>query len=140
MKRLSKQSKVMLLVATTLVAMVATIPAAIWLTHTGSAETGHARLLCEQHNQASHTVYISPDHVIPAVISAKHCDILIVVNLSSHPALVAIFSGRRLLAYDGATSRTLGPQQQVTITLVDGGQYQLGDSQAIARGELNVSP
>ncbi len=139
MNRLSKQYKALLLVVAALVVMAATIPAAIWLTHTGSAETGHARLLCEQHNQAGHLVYISPSTVTPAETSAKRCDTLTIVNLCSQSVHVAMFKAGQKLRYDGAATRTLAPQQRATITLLGSGHYEIGDAQGVARGELNVS-
>lgn len=140
MKRLSKRSRAVLIVVASLLVMAATIPAAIWLTHTRSAETGHARLLCEQHNQSNHVTYLGHDAVMPAMLSARRCDTLRVINLDSQSVSVAIFSSGREFIYDGAASRTLAPQQQVTITLTSSGNYTFGVLQASARALLTVTP
>lgn len=77
----SKNWRYGLAIVSVLILMAASVPLAIWITHTQSAELGNARVRCQRQPQVNHRVLIENDKVKPSHVNAKRCDILTIANL-----------------------------------------------------------
>jgi hypothetical protein len=139
MFRPDKKQKVILITVLGLVLMAATIPAAIWITHTQSAEVGHARLKCQKGQQVSHKVVIQNDQVEPKNTSGRLCDTLTITNLDSQDRLMAFGRHENHISYDGVSERIVGQGQSLTVTMVKRGNYLFHDHENEAvRGTFTV--
>lgn len=127
MFKLSKRWKARLITLVSIILMVATIPAAIWITHSASAELGNARARCERVEHAAHRVIIQNDKVLPAHVEAKKCDSLTIVNQDNQQRLIAFGRHDNHISYDGVSEKLLNQGQNLTVTLVRPGTYLFHD-------------
>ena len=123
----SKGVQMSLIGAATLLFMVASIFGAIWVTHTQSAELGHARLKCQSGVQATHRVTIINNHLQPSLTQAKVCDTLIITNLDTTERLIAFGQHNNHISYDGISEKLLPQNDSLQVTLVRPGNYVFHD-------------
>lgn len=127
MSRLNKRLKAVLLGCGVLVAMVAVVLAAIWLTHTQTAELGNAEARCQNVHQQAYTVNFEQDRPVPAQVTANRCDTITFANKDPIPRLIAFGPHEHHVSYDGVSERLLNQNQQFTITLIATGTYYFHD-------------
>lgn len=140
MIRLSRRFKWGLLITGTVGLMAATVPLAVWLTHTQSAELGNARARCQRHHRASHTVIISSDNVIPTSTEGRLCDTLTIVNRDARDRLIALGRHDSHISYDGVSEKVLGKDESLQLTLIKTGNYLFHDHQDdTVQGTFTVS-
>jgi hypothetical protein len=127
MAGLRKKQKTILWAVAGLLLMGATVPAAIWVTHTQGAELGNQRARCHRDKHAAHKVVIRNGRAIPAHTTAKKCDSLTIVNMGAKDRLMAFGRHDSHISYDGISERNLSTGQSLTVTLVRPGDYLFHD-------------
>lgn len=110
-----------------IVLMAATVPLAIWVTHTQSAQLENTQRRCDGKQQVTHTVIIQHNIVSPAHTSAKQCDRLTIVNRDDVLRLMAFGKHENHVSYDGVSERVLGKNQSLTVRLGSLGTYLFHD-------------
>ena len=110
-----------------LLLMVASIPLAIWITHTSSAQLENAKRRCEGKQQNLHTVTIRKGVVTPAHIDATRCDRLEIINQDDSPRLIAFGPHDKHISYNGVSEGLLRHDQKLTLTLGVTGAYPFHD-------------
>jgi hypothetical protein len=123
----NKKQKTMILAVASLFFMVATIPAAIWVTHTQGAELGNERARCQKGIHAAHKVVIQNGQVAPAQTDARKCDTLTIVNLDEQNRLLAFGRHEAHISYDGISEKNVSRGQNLTVTLIRTGDYLFHD-------------
>jgi plastocyanin len=103
--------------------MVGTVPLAIWVTHTATAQTGNEQARCSSVMQPVHEVIIKNDQAVPDKITALQCDTLEFVNEDSGIILMAFGPHEHHISYDGVSERALGPGQSFSVKLVQVGTF-----------------
>lgn len=122
------------------VAVAATIPLAIWITHTQSAELGNAQARCAGKPGPVHTVMIQAGKVMPPHIEAKLCDRLRITNLDPQVRLLAFGKHESHVSYDGISEKLLDQGQSLQVTLGSRGTYLFHDHEDDnARGSFTVT-
>ena len=122
-----------------LVLMVATIPAAIWVTDTQSAKLGNGRARCERGAHSDRLMTIRGNRFVPDKLTASKCDKLTVVNLDDRTRLIAFGPHEDHISYDGVSERVLGQNQSLTVTLVTPGTFIVHDhADPAVRGAFTV--
>lgn len=119
--------KVILIAIGVLSLMAATIPAAIWVTHTQTARLGNAEARCSGGQHNVHGVTIQNGQPMPARTKARRCDILTVTNQDPRLRLIAFGPHERHISYDGISEKLLAQGQSLTITLISTGTYTFHD-------------
>jgi hypothetical protein len=141
MLTLSKKAKAVLWTTGALILMIVTIPLAIWLTHTQTAEFGNARARCERGLHDTHRVIIENGAVVPKHTSARHCDTLVITNLDKQQRLMAFGKHDKHISYDGVSEQLVAQEQSLTVRLVSTGTYLFHDHEADeTSGTFTVSP
>lgn len=107
--------------------MAGTIPAAIWITHTSSAELGNARTRCQRGEHATHIVTIKNGHANPVNTRAARCDTLVITNSDNQQRLMAFGRHDNHISYDGVSEKLLDQGQSLTVTLIKPGTYLFHD-------------
>lgn len=107
--------------------MSATIPAAIWLTRTSTAQIENSRRRCEGKHQATHEMRIDENTVSPASIQAQRCDTLVITNLDTETRLIAFGQHEKHISYNGVSETLLRKGQSITLTLGHSGEYLFHD-------------
>jgi hypothetical protein len=139
-QRMSKKAKYILSVLVGIVLMAATVPLAIWITHTSSAGLGNDRARCRRDEHAAHRVIIRNDKVSPAHTEAHKCDSLAIVNLDDKQRLMAFGRHEDHISYDGVSERLLSKGQELKVTLISKGTYLFHDhAQAAVQGTFTVN-
>lgn len=110
-----------------LLLLAGTIPLAVWLTHTATAQTENARRRCEGVRPTVHEVRIFNGKMIPAQLNAVRCDKLRIVNQDVRARLIAFGQHDKHIAYNGVSERLLDKNQAVTVTLGVTGNYLVHD-------------
>jgi hypothetical protein len=127
MAGVSRKQKSIILSVASLLLMAATVPAAIWVTHTQGAELGNARARCHKGAHDSHKVVIEAARAKPIHVDAKKCDVLMIVNLDDNDRLVAFGRHDSHISYDGVSEKNLRQGESLTVTLVRTGEYLFHD-------------
>jgi hypothetical protein len=136
---MTKKSKSFLFTSLAFALMVVTVPAAIWVTHTQSAELGNGRARCERKSGTLHQAKIANGVVTPAHLDAKKCDQLIITNLDSQQRLIAFGRHDNHISYDGISEKLLSQNQSLRVTLISTGNYLFHDHEnALVRGTFSV--
>jgi len=139
MLKLSKGWKWGLAVAGSVVLMVAVIPAAIWITHTSSAELGNSRVRCARGRHSVHKVIVKNGRVNPIHTQAQKCDTLIITNMDDQQRLLAFGRHDNHISYDGVSEKLLDQGQSLTVTLIKPGTYLFHDHEnPIVAGTFTV--
>jgi hypothetical protein len=137
---LARKQKSFLWIGLATILMAATIPAAIWITHTGSAELGNSRARCDRDTHARHTVNIQNDQIIPATTVANKCDTLVITNRDSVERIIAFGPHENHISYDGVSEQLLAKDKSMTITLIKTGTYSFHDhDQETVSGTFTVN-
>ncbi|HEX4774449.1 MAG TPA: cupredoxin domain-containing protein [Candidatus Saccharimonadales bacterium] len=140
MSGLSKRWKAWLIGTATLALMIATVPFAIWVTHTATAQVGNEKARCQSVMQPTHKVIIKNDQAIPAHTDAKQCDTLEIINEDNGIKLMAFGPHEHHVSYDGVSERVLGPGQNFSVRLIETGTFQFHDhSTDTAQGSFTVT-
>lgn len=140
MHGLSKGWKAGLIGVASLAVMVATVPFAIWVTHTTTAQAGNAKARCSSVTQPVHTVVIKDNHAVPSHTEAKLCDTLTIINQDSNIKLMAFGPHEQHISYDGVSERALGPGQGFSVKLITVGSFTFHDHTTdAAQGSFTVS-
>ena len=135
----NKKLKVVLITAGTLVLMVATVPAAIWVTHTQTAELANARARCQVGQHTAHHVVFRDNMVLPEHTTARLCDTLTITNEDPQLRLAAFGPHARHISYDGISERALRQGQSLTVTLIKAGNFTFHDHiNDLLRGSFTV--
>jgi hypothetical protein len=120
--------------------MAATIPLAIWLTHSQTAEFGNARARCERGLHDTHRVIIENNTVVPTTTKAHRCDTLIITNLDNKQRLMAFGPHDHHISYDGISEQLLGQNESLTVHLIRTGSFTYHDHEDEAvRGSFVVT-
>lgn len=127
MGHLNKKRKIILAVVVVFLLLAATIPAAIWVTRSQTAQLANDRDRCQTGQHAARHVAFESDQVVPASTNAKLCDSLTFTNRASQTILLAFGPHEHHISYDGISERLLEPGQNTTITLVKAGTYNFHD-------------
>ncbi len=123
-----------------LVLMVATVPFAIWVTHTATAQTGNQKARCSSVAQPVHKVIIKDDKANPSHVVALQCDTLTFVNEDSSIKLVAFGPHEHHISYDGISEKALEPGQSFSVKLVQTGTFHFHDHISdTAQGSFTVN-
>jgi hypothetical protein len=125
----SKEFKWLMVGLVTLIIVVATIPLAIWVTHTQTAQGENSRRRCDESTvkHTAHIVTIEDEKVTPEHTSAKLCDTLIIVNKDAKDRLMAFGQHDHHVSYDGTSEKFLRQGQSFTVTLITPGDYKFHD-------------
>lgn len=107
--------------------MIATIPAAIWVTRTSTAQIENSRRRCEGKKQITHKVVIQNSAVRPASIQAQRCDTLIIMNLDDRSRLIAFGQHEKHISYNGVSETLLSKNESIYLTLGHSGDYLFHD-------------
>lgn len=107
--------------------MIATVPAAIWVTRTSTAQVENSRRRCEDKQQATHEMRFQNNVVKPASIQAKLCDTLIITNADDHTRLIAFGQHNKHISYNGVSETLLSKSESITLTLGHSGDYIFHD-------------
>jgi hypothetical protein len=141
MAGLGKKQKFIGVVVIGFILMVATVPAAIWVTHTQTAEAGNRGTRCKSVKTRQHLVVIKDNKVTPAHTAAKLCETLVILNRDGQERLVAFGTHDNHISYDGVSERHLAQGDSLTVRLIRSGDYlfhdHLDDS---VRGTFAVTP
>ena len=127
MGRVHKKTKVILISVGAFILLVGTIPLAIWVTHTQSAQAGNELARCSSTMQPVHMVVIKVDKAVPDHVSALQCDSIEFVNESGGIKLLAFGPHEHHVSYDGVSEWALGPGQSFRIKLVQVGTVHFHD-------------
>jgi hypothetical protein len=137
---MTKKTKSILFAVLAILLMVATVPAAIWVTHTQTAELGNSRARCGRKASVRHQITIQNGVVSPANINAKKCDALIITNLDSQQRLIAFGRHDNHISYDGVSEKLLDRGASLQVTMIRSGDYLFHDhNDALVRGTFNVT-
>ena len=140
MLQLPKRPKWIALLILGLLLMVATIPAAVWLTHTTTAQLENTRRRCQDMSGKVHQVIIKDSRVQPQHTLAKRCDRLKITNLDSYARLIALGPHDHHVSYDGISERLLQPGQSLNLKLGSVASLGFHDHQNEAvHGDFTVS-
>lgn len=140
MKRLSKGWKAGLIGAAAVALMVATVPLAIWITHTATAQEANQRARCQSTMQPVHKVFIRGDKAIPNHVTALQCDSLEFINQDKSIKLIAFGPHEHHISYDGVSEKALAPGQSFSVKLVQTGSLSFHDHISdTAQGIVTVS-
>ena len=140
MARLSKRWKAWLIGVAAFVLLVGTVPLAIWVTHTSSAQTGNEQARCQSVAQPVHTVIIKDNKANPNHTVAKQCDTLTIINDDSRIRLMAFGPHEHHVSYDGLSEHVLGPGQSFSVKLIQAGTFYFHDhTDDIVKGSFTVS-
>jgi hypothetical protein len=140
MLKLNKKWRTFIWVFAALALMLATIPLAIWLTHTQTAEFGNARARCNKGLHDTHRVIVKDDTVDPTTTYASKCDTLVITNLDANQRLMAFGKHDNHISYDGVSEQLLNQGQSLTVHLIKSGSYIFHDhSDQMVRGSFVVS-
>jgi len=82
---------------------------------------------CQGGNHHHYVVNIKDDKAVPQHTNAKYCDSLTIVNLDSTQRLMAFGKHEHHIKYDGIEERLLSQNQQLTVTLVQTGNFLFHD-------------
>jgi len=107
--------------------MVATVPAAIWVTHTQTAELANARARCQVGQHSVHYVVFENNKVTPEHTAAKLCDTLTITNKDPRLRLAAFGPHEHHISYDGVSEKVLNQGQNLTVTLIKAGNFTFHD-------------
>jgi hypothetical protein len=136
----SKRAKWWLTAGAAVLLMAATVPVAIWVTHTQSAQLENTRQRCEGKKQIVHTVIVKGDTVSPVHTEARQCDSLTITNLDDKERLVAFGKHDSHISYDGVSERVLGRGQSLTVSLGQAGTFLFHDhAQDSVKGTFTVT-
>jgi hypothetical protein len=126
---LSKRLKTGLIALGAVILVGATIPAAIWVTHTQSAKLENSRRRCQDSTEkiTKHTAIIEHDKVTPSHINAMQCDTLTIINKDDKERLIAFGTHDNHISYDGVSEQTVERGQHITVTLITTGNYLFHD-------------
>ena len=127
MFKLSKRLKWWLAGLIALMLMAATVPLAIWVTHTAGAQLENARRRCERREHASRTVVIYDNRVVPAHTEARLCDDLVITNRGATTRLIAFGEHDSHTSYDGVSESLLGTGDSLKVVLIKDGSYKFHD-------------
>lgn len=116
-----------MITAGTLVLMVATVPAAIWVTHSQTAELANARARCQVGQHSAHYVVFENNRVTPEQTAARLCDTLTITNKDNRLRLVAFGPHEHHISYDGISEQLLSRGQSLTVTLIKAGTFTFHD-------------
>jgi hypothetical protein len=137
---IGKKQKAIIVTIISVAICVATVPVAIWVTHTQSAELGNGRARCERKPGVVHKVTIQNDIVSPVHTDARECDTLTITNLDSRQRLLAFGQHDNHISYDGISEKLVDQNQNLTVTLIRTGTYSFHDHENDAvNGEFVVS-
>jgi len=140
MLRLEKRGKFIAWTVVAIALMVATVPLAIWVTHTQSAQLENTQRRCDGKQQTMHTVAIKNNLVSPLHTSAKQCDSLTIINRDNTLRLMAFGKHDNHISYDGVSERVLGKDQSLTVRLGSLGTYRFHDHEHDAvHGDFTVT-
>jgi hypothetical protein len=140
MARVQKKTKVILISVGALVLMVGTVPLAIWVTHTQSAQAANEQARCSSTMQPVHKVFIKDNKAVPSHTVALQCDTLEIINQDNGIKLMAFGPHEHHVSYDGVSERALGPGQSFSVKLVQVGTFTFHDHITdAARGSFTVS-
>lgn len=133
---LSKGIKVFLVVMGVVVLSAATIPLAIWLTHTQTAQHENARRRCEDSTikHVTHRVVVENNKVMPEHTVAKLCDTLIITNKDANERLMAFGQHDKHMSYNGVSEKFLRHNQSLEVVLITSGDYLFHDHEDEAVG------
>lgn len=123
----NKKLKVTLVIVVAAGLMVATIPAAIWVTDTQTAKLGNARARCQTGQHATYMAVIRNGQVAPTRTVARKCDRLTITNQDNRVRLIAFGPHDRHISYDGVSERVLAQGQSLTVTLITSGTFIFHD-------------
>ena len=126
-KSANKKFKVVLITIGAFLLMVATVPAAIWVTHTQTAELANARARCQVGQHTAHYMAFQNNKVVPVHMTAKLCDTLTITNQDPRLRLAAFGPHAHHISYDGISEKALGQGQSLTITLIKAGNFTFHD-------------
>ena len=124
---MSKKQKTFMWLVAVLLLCAATIPAAIWVTHTQTAEVGNGRARCQRVDGRMHEVTIRNGAVTPAVTIADKCDRLAIINLDGRQRLMAFGPHDNHVSYDGVSEKLLSTGDRLEITLIRTGTFTFHD-------------
>jgi hypothetical protein len=127
MARLSKRWKVGLIGGGAFILMVGTVPLAIWVTHTQSAQAANEQARCSSTMQPVHKVIIKYNQAVPSHTVALQCDTLEIINEDNGIKLMAFGPHEHHVSYDGVSERALGPAQNFTVKLIQAGTFTFHD-------------
>lgn len=127
MMKLSKKTKFWFAIALFALIMLSTIPLAIWVTNTSTAQIENSRRRCEGKRQATHLVRIRHDEVEPTTVQARLCDTLKIVNLDAKSRLIALGQHEKHVSYNGVSETLLKQGQYLELTLGHPGDYLFHD-------------
>ena len=137
--RLSKKARYFIAAAAGLLLMAASVPLAIWITHTSSAELGNSRSRCNRSDGTVHKIIIKNDTVLPSHTDAKKCDTLTIINLDDRQRLMAFGRHENHISYDGISERLVGKGQSLTVRLITTGTFLFHDhAQDGVNGDFTV--
>ncbi len=140
MTELSKRTRLVLIVGLALILMIGTIPLAIWVTHTTSAQVGNELARCSSTMQPIHKVIIKANIAIPNHVAALQCDSLEFINDGNRIELIAFGPHEHHVSYDGVSEHVLLPGQSFSVKLVQVGAFNFHDhSTDAAQGTFVVS-
>lgn len=140
MAGLSKRWKAGLIGGGFVLLMAATIPLAIWLTHTTTAQAGNEKARCSSVAQPAHTVVIRGGKVYPSHTTGLQCDTLTIVNQDNKIRLMAFGPHEHHVSYDGVSERVLGPGQSFSVKLIQVGTFYFHDhTDDIVKGSFTVN-
>jgi hypothetical protein len=141
MGRVHKKVKIVLIILGSLVLMGATIPLAIWVTHTQTAQLANARARCQVGRHSAHYVVFQNNNVMPDHTVARLCDTLTITNQDNRLRLIAFGPHEHHISYDGISEKLLSQNQSLTVTLVKAGSFTFHDHIDDAlHGSFTVQP
>ncbi len=136
---LNKKAKWWLMATVALLLMIATVPLAIWVTHSQSAQLENTQRRCDGKHQTIHKVVIENDRVTPSHTDAKQCDTLVITNLDDKDRVMAFGKHESHVSYDGISERLLSQGQSLTVTLGQAGTFPFHDhAQESVQGTFTV--
>jgi hypothetical protein len=127
MPKMSQKLKWVSAIGAAVALMVATIPLAIWVTHTTTAQLENTKRRCEGRQQAVHKFIIEDDRVSPSHVDAVRCDRLVITNVDTHRRLIAFGKHDRHISYNGVSERLLSQNESIELTLGHSGTYLFHD-------------
>jgi len=120
---MTKRWKTGLIGASFVVLMAATVPLAIWVTHSATAQNGNRAARCSSTMQPVHKVVIKNDKAVPDHVAALQCDSLEFINEDTSIKLMAFGPHEHHVSYDGVSERALGPGQSFSVKLIQVGTF-----------------
>ena len=96
--------------------------------HTHDAKASlHEQDYCQDTPDQSHTVTFSSKGVVPASLTIKRCDEIVIVNNLDREIIPAVGSHTRHAIYPGFTETILAPGEKYTFQATSTGTYPLHD-------------